>query len=139
MKYIIEIDDIPYESNGRKLWKASAFNTLVFDNYGLDRLEQIQEQRLCMDCEYGDVPYGQYPCEECCHYHGSKYKPKPEEIQVGDEVELWGEQGVVVKSGRFLTVLDREFDAHVWNPEGCKRTGRTYPELIKALESLPKE
>lgn len=41
MKYIIEIEDKPI--NGTDLYKAKAFNTLVFDTYGLLQLETLKE------------------------------------------------------------------------------------------------
>lgn len=134
-KFIIEIECRSNINQG--LYKVKGFNTLVFDDNGLDRLEQVRDR--CDGCKYEHLMGGQEPCKSCCYNYTPKFEPKPEEIQVGDEVELWGEQGVVIKSGRFLTVLDREFDAHVWNPEACTRTGKTYPELVKALESLPKD
>lgn len=44
MKYIIEIEDSPlFTNNGNMLWKAKDFNTLVFDQEGLDRLEEYRE------------------------------------------------------------------------------------------------
>lgn len=36
MKYIIEVEQIP----GTELYKAKNFNTLIFDQYGLDHLEK---------------------------------------------------------------------------------------------------
>lgn len=41
MKYIIEIEDKPI--NGTDLYKAKAFNSLVFDRYGLNHLETLKE------------------------------------------------------------------------------------------------
>ena len=40
MKYIIEIEDAPFESEGSEteLYKATEFNSLVFDKIGLDKL-----------------------------------------------------------------------------------------------------
>lgn len=135
-KFITEIES---RNNSYGLYNVKGFRTfaLTFDDNSLDRLEQVRDR--CDGCKYEHLMGGQEPCKSCCYNYTPKFESKPEEIQVGDEVELWGEQGVVVKSGRFLTVLDREFDAHVWNPEDCKRTGKTYPELVKALESLPRE
>lgn len=40
MKYIIEVEQIP----GTELWKAKGFNTLIFDQYGLDHLEAYDEE-----------------------------------------------------------------------------------------------
>ena len=40
MKYIIDIEDEPFEQNGEKLWRAKGFKSLVFDKEGLNRLEK---------------------------------------------------------------------------------------------------
>lgn len=37
-QYIIDIDDEPFERDGEKLWRATQFKSLVFDDYGLKRL-----------------------------------------------------------------------------------------------------
>ena len=50
MKYIIEIEDSPlFTNNGNMLWKAKDFNTLVFDQEGLDRLEEYREPETKKD------------------------------------------------------------------------------------------
>lgn len=41
MKYIIEIEDEPI---GSGLYKAKGFNTLVFDQYGLDHLTPVKDE-----------------------------------------------------------------------------------------------
>lgn len=148
-KFVIEIENI-FANTDIVLYKIKSFNTLVFDDRGLDRLELIHKIRenWCDDCEYGDVPYGQYPCEECGHYHDSKYKPKVEGIQVGDEVKFAStspypektEYGIVIrKHSASLEVIDSDSLFRVWREKDCTRTGKTYPEVIKAFESLPKE
>ena len=43
MKYIIEIEDKPLVRDGEKLWRASAFKSLVFDQDGLRRLIPYHE------------------------------------------------------------------------------------------------
>ena len=51
MKYIIEIEEEPFESPGseQRLWKSTEFNSLVFDKTGLEKLtpydESAAEQR----------------------------------------------------------------------------------------------
>ena len=42
-KYIIELEDEPFEQAGKKLWKSKKFNSLVFDEGGLNRLEEYKE------------------------------------------------------------------------------------------------
>ena len=41
MRYIIEIEDEPI---GNGLYKAKGFNTLVFDQYGLDHLTPVKDE-----------------------------------------------------------------------------------------------
>ena len=135
-KFIIEIES---RVNSQGLYKVKGFRTLVFDDNGLDRLKQHHERLACCDCKYEEVSSVEYPCSSCSNVYSSRWEPKTEEIQVGDEVDLWGQRGVAMNTGRFVTVLDSEFDKHVWNSEHCKRTGKTYPELIKVLEQLPKD
>lgn len=42
MKYIIEIENEFKDSYGNKLYKANGFNSLVFDQNGLDKLEKYE-------------------------------------------------------------------------------------------------
>lgn len=42
MKYIIEVQPIP----GTNLYKAKNFNTLVFDQTGLDKLEKVNPKEI---------------------------------------------------------------------------------------------
>ena len=85
-------------------------------------------------------------CSQCCHNYRLQWTPKKtEEIQVGDEVveHDYGIKAVVYavtdyvygmyKNERGAIVRDE------WYKENCTRTGKTYPELIKALAELPKE
>lgn len=40
MKYLIDIDEVPFEKDGVKLYKATNFNALVFDKEGLHRMQK---------------------------------------------------------------------------------------------------
>lgn len=43
-KYIIELCDKPMKNeNGEDIWRVKGFNTLVFDQIGLDKLEEYKE------------------------------------------------------------------------------------------------
>lgn len=42
MKYVIEIDNEFKDFHGNKLYKAKGFNSLVFDQNGLDKLEKYE-------------------------------------------------------------------------------------------------
>jgi hypothetical protein len=110
-----------------------------------NRLEQVQEHDGCDGCKY--VPLGTLnsPCVDCKQNYKDKWTPKTEEIQVGDEVEHEdGRKGVVVKVHEY-SVCPLVFSSMnriavvLWPKDECTRTGKTYPELIRALEELPKE
>lgn len=150
-KFIIEIKS--KLANG--LYKIKDFNTLVFDDHGLDRLEQVHEHDGCDGCKYEWRKAHNYPCNECKQNSTDYWAPKTEEIQVGDEIER--NEGVVLDEGKKKgIVIDKEYDGvkkrvwlrvltdqkgkyAYWSEELCHRTGKTYPELIKALEQLPKD
>lgn len=48
MKYIIEIEDEPFEHGSKKLYRTSGFNSLVFDAEGLRRLKPYDESEAEM-------------------------------------------------------------------------------------------
>lgn len=54
-KYIIELCDKPMKNeNGNDIWRVKGFNTLVFDQNGLDKLEEYVEP-VGHKFEVGDV------------------------------------------------------------------------------------
>ena len=54
-KYIIEIIEKPFKDDaGREVWRAKGFNTLYFDQNGLDKLEEYVEPAT-HKFEVGDV------------------------------------------------------------------------------------
>lgn len=56
-KYIIEIIEKPFKDDaGREVWRAKGFNTLYFDQNGLDKLEEYVEPDI-HKFEVGDVCY----------------------------------------------------------------------------------
>ena len=56
-KYIIEIVEKPFKDDaGREVWRAKGFNTLYFDQNGLDKLEEYKEPET-HKFEVGDVCY----------------------------------------------------------------------------------
>ena len=143
-KFIIEIESrLANEQVG--LYKIRGFRTLVFDDNGLDRLEQIQEHDGCDGCEFLYAPKEDYPSFDCKRNSTDYWAPKPEEIQVGDEVEHEdGRKGVVVKVHKhsvcpLVSSSMNRIAIALWPKDECTRTGKTYPELIRALEQLPKE
>ena len=56
-KYIIELCEKPMKNeNGNDIWRVKGFNTLVFDQNGLDKLEEYNEP-VRHRFEVGDVCY----------------------------------------------------------------------------------
>ena len=57
MKYIIEINDIPMTTPelGKKLYKAKGFNSLVFDQNGLDKLEKFETTSMIDKSNFSEV------------------------------------------------------------------------------------
>ena len=83
-RFIIEIWN---EVKPHGLYTVKGFNTLVFDDNGLDRLEQVQEHDGCKGCEYELRPVDDEHCSQCCHNYRLQWTPKKTvELQVGDEV-----------------------------------------------------
>ncbi len=58
-KYIIELCEKPMKTeNGEDIWRVKGFNTLVFDQNGLNKLEEYKEPEEKMhEFEVGDVCY----------------------------------------------------------------------------------
>ena len=44
-KYIIELEDEPFTLNGEELWRIKGFNSLVFDQHGLNKLKPYDENK----------------------------------------------------------------------------------------------
>lgn len=144
-KFIIEIWN---KAKVQGLYTIKGFRTLVFDDNGLDRLEQVYEHDGCKGCKYEDVSSVDYPCSSCTNAYFCKWEPQTEEIQVGDEVVHNSREKAVVfrvteqKVYALYQMPENPFSTLMrceWDKEKCTRTGRTYPELIKALENLPRE
>lgn len=82
MKYIIEIEDVPFTvrsthtNEEEKLWRAKGFNSLVFDEAGLARLTPLEDptrkKRICGQCEAlnRDICYASMPPRYKCEYTG---------------------------------------------------------------------
>lgn len=58
-KYIIEIIEKPFKDDaGREVWRANGFNTLYFNQNGLDKLEEYKEpEKETHELKVGDVCY----------------------------------------------------------------------------------
>ena len=58
-KYVIELCDKPMKNeNGCDIWRVKGFNTLVFDQIGLDKLKEYKEpEKETHELKVGDVCY----------------------------------------------------------------------------------
>ena len=58
-KYIIELCEKPMKNeNGDDIWRVKGFHTLVFDQNGLDKLEEYKEpEKETHELKVGDVCY----------------------------------------------------------------------------------
>ena len=58
-KYVIELCEKPMKNeNGNDIWRVKGFNTLVFDQNGLDKLEEYKEpKKETHELKVGDVCY----------------------------------------------------------------------------------
>ena len=82
MKYIIEIEDTPYTepTSEIELYKATNFNSLVFDKTGLDKLEKFDSNEEydrgysqgIADCEKAIDTLGSFTLEELEEEFGTK-------------------------------------------------------------------
>lgn len=107
MKYIIDIEDKPFESDGgEKLYRAKRFKSLVFDQRGLDKLQKINEQEL------------------------------EEEFSVGDEVvDMFGRIAFVLvpktEDGNMVILVDDCISPQITERKGWCRTGATSIAIIR--------
>ena len=95
MKYIIDIEDTPKDG----LYKATNFKTLVFDEYGLSRLEKMPEP------------------------------PKEEPLMVGDEVVAENGHAVFIVTHIGYDVAGIDFAGNTYSyipDEIDRRTGRRF-------------
>lgn len=69
-KFVIEVDEIEWHpTKGNRYW-IKGFNTLVFDDNGLKRLEKYKEPpkevpHSCQFCKYQDRRIDEMPCVIC--------------------------------------------------------------------------
>ena len=125
-KYVIELEDAPYrKSNGMSepLYRVKGFNSLVFDQNGLDKLEKFdfdyiknhldfgvlqdeayqkgledarEGRTLCENCRFMSNEIYEPPCVKCKENYVNQFRPKDAEdnqIRVGDEVVSLNKDG----------------------------------------------
>ena len=163
-KYVIEIEDEPYVRRGKKaLYMAKGFNSLVFDQFGLDKLTPLDKEldeayqkglhdgtarneNGCVGCIYDNGRIDHSPCDYCCNAYSNQWlaKEKSDEIKVGDEVAFHYEDRpdtvvVVTRVGEngFIDGMDGKGTLYAEkNPNNWTKTGRYFPlveELLKAM------
>lgn len=118
MKYIIEIEEKPLcvfdkdtQTYFPRLWRVKGFNSLVLDEEGLSRLEELNSDYI--NEHYGELQDEAYQrgfedgkavhdkgcegcllqgtgsniCGQCCNSYANQWMARDEKIEVGDEVE----------------------------------------------------
>ena len=78
MKYVIELEDMPFtcgDPGGEKLYRVKGFDSLVFSETGLSRLEPYDDTRAanadecaagyCEYCVFSDNSGNEGPCADC--------------------------------------------------------------------------
>ena len=163
-KYIVEIEEKPLcvfdkdtQTYFPRLWRVKGFNSLVFDEEGLSRLEELNSDYInehygglqdeayqrgledgkwkaedgCDGCKYYEDTSLTNPCSECSRGHVDHYKPlsDPDRIEVGDEVE-WN--GIVIVITRFCE--DGEFNLC----DGIGQDGRVFRVLAEDVRKTGK-
>ena len=129
-KYIIEIEEKPLcvfdedtQTYFPRLWRVKGFNSLVFDEEGLSRLEELNSDYInehfgdlqdtayqkgfedgkavndkgCEGCKYSGTPQGDSPCFNCSNYYKNNWTAKSDKIEVGDEVNWLGDCFIVTR------------------------------------------
>ena len=123
MKYIIDIEEKPLcvfdkdtQTYFPRLWRVKGFNSLVFDEEGLSRLEELNSDYInehfgdlqdtayqkgfedgkavhdkgCEGCKYANVAGTHEPCVRCSNAYKSHWKaePKPCDI-IRNGIQNW--------------------------------------------------
>ena len=166
MKYIIEIEEMPFISEGSEmqLFKATEFNSLVFDRNGLEKLtpydESAAEQRGWEEAWELITAIGKMSDDDMVDCFGArvivdlsyteareKYEAWKEQkdIKVGDEVSFAGNVFVVTRINDPDTIPDTISgigkNGETFGMKDKKKwhkTGRTFPEVTDLLEKMRK-
>lgn len=147
MKYIIDVEDTPVNVGGVYVYKAKQFNTLVFDQTGLDKLKKYDSEEELENARHGVWRFVQLAPKEYLKYKTFKeavaayYKDKAEKIlpiSIGDEVrDTDGKLGVVifVYPDNMIAVL-KEDDIIFVAPDSVKRTGNSHISIKLLMGEL---
>lgn len=172
MKFVLELEDEPLVRKSAlhgetAVYKAKGFNSLVFDQNGIDKLEPYKEQngeevweiarKIALEHNGG------YSIKELREMFGDNFwvddvfnlplskviskireyeAKKKEEFHVGDEVrvDLYGQDrlGIVKKidlGNRVVWIFGKDFSGY-FNADSLTKTGKSYPEVAKAISEL---
>ena len=150
-----DLDAIRKEEYYKGFQAGSANTSLVItDNTIRERIEEAYQQGLedsrnrkatCEFCEYAGNDESNEPCVSCCCGYMNRFRPKKEEIQIGDEVKFYnGEKCVVtvVENGQVLEVMDGDGFSMEMNDglrNSMDKTGRHFNELGKLLQKIKED
>lgn len=93
-KFVIEVEKEFLDENNNKLYKMKGFNSLVFDENGIRKLEKFVPQIInpddydhCEVCEYACVPDNENPCNCCTYNYFDCFKEVDDIVRIGDLVK----------------------------------------------------
>ena len=159
MKYIIEIEDKPFESDGKTLYRAiecKPYDESEAERQGAEKIWGIvrkivlsvgdggmttSEIEECFDCDdFTDV--AKMPYEEVVERYEA-WTNRRDEIRVGDEIENFAmdhEKGIVIeideKRARGFNLAGRYY--FNWNVKEVHKTGRHFTEIGKFMRKMRK-
>ena len=97
----------------------------------------------CEFCEYTGKDVVDEPCSTCCCGYLNRFRPKKEEIQVGDEVRSIerGWTAIVTRlKGGYLTLMDNSGEiANGYVKNMFTKTGRHFPEIAEVLRKMKED
>lgn len=162
MKYIIEIEEMPFISEGSEmqLFKATEFNSLVFDRNGLEKLtpydESAAEQRGREEAWKLIKAIGKMSDDDMADCFGTSvivnlsytearekyeaWKKEKEEIKIGDEVRhKYEPRDIMVYTGTepgYASCIKSNGRVVIRRADEIERTGRHFPEVAELLEKM---
>lgn len=104
-------------------------------------LEDARNRKAtCEFCEYTGNDVTDEPCVRCCCGYMNMFRPKKEDIQVGDEVRSiergWTAIVTRLKEG-YLTLMDNSGEiANGYVKNMFTKTGRHFPEIAEVLRKM---
>ena len=101
----------------------------------------------CDSCKYRDYTTKELPCVNCIGAEAWESDQIYDEIKVGDVVEVDGFTGLsrllivitVAKGAQTIRVMNAYGDNECVDASSVKKTGRSFPEIAKAIEQIQKE